>query len=168
MKKTVTVLAITFISFVNLFAQEKAINKDHDGGLEAYASFAFGYPIKGMDHYDYSIGGYSHFDYNFNKKLAARVDIGWNEFYGPDIIYTDTDGNTHTDVIDMSVWEFTAGARYRISIFYVEGRAGYFTGVHSWGGVPAIGVKYRKFDFQANMIITSDMQWGGVRIGYFF
>lgn len=166
--KKITILLLLFVSFKFTIAQDDNIDVNHDKGLEAYASFSGGFPIKGMEHYDYSIGAYTHFDYNFNEHIVARVDIGWNEFYGPDRNYTDVNGTIHKEEVNMSVWEFTAGARYRMSIFYAEARGGYFTGIHKWGAVPAIGVKYKAFDVQANIIMAKDMQWGGVRIGYFF
>jgi hypothetical protein len=55
-----------------------------------------------------------------------------------------------------------------VSYFYLEGRVGYFTGIHEWGYVPAVGVKFWKLDFQANIIMTKNVQWGGARIAYFF
>ena len=167
--KIYKILALVLLSFsINIKAQDTAPISNHDEGLQMYASFAGGYLIAGNSDYDFFIGGYTHFDFNFDKHWAYRLDIGWNDMTGDEIEYMGTDGKYHTNTPSMSMWEFTTGVRYRLSIFYIEGRAGYFTGIHSWGLVPALGIKYRQFDLQANIILTKQTQWGGARIAYFF
>ena len=167
--KTIAVL-IGLLIFSQTQAQEKekVENLNNDEGFSMYASFSGGYPVKGLSKYDYSFGAYTHFDYNFNEYFAARFDLGWNDFAGHEIEYVDSKGGVHTDTPDMSVWEFTIGGRAKISYFYAELRAGYFTGIHDWGYVPAVGTKFWKLDIQANIIMTKDVQWGGARIAYFF
>jgi len=167
--KILVLVSILLIFSFNTNAQDTTtVNKNHDQGLELYASFSGGFAVNDINDYEYSFGAYTHLDFNINKHLAYRLDIGWNDFSGPEVEYLDTDGKYHKSTPSMSVWEFTTGFRYKVSLFYVEGRAGYFTGIHSWGIVPAVGIKYRDFDLQANIILTSDVQWGGLRIGYFF
>jgi len=63
------------------------------------------------DTYDHGLGIYANFDYNFNKFLAARFDLGWNDISGPETQYLDTLGFFHTNHPNMSVCEFTAGLR---------------------------------------------------------
>ncbi len=173
-KKTIfLIITISFFSLHNVFAQQDTISstvqdKNNDEGFKMYASFTGGFPVKGLPTFDYSFGAYSHFDYNFNEHFAIRLDLGWNDFAGKETEYVDNQGGVHTDIPDMSVWEFTAGLRAKVSYFYLEGRAGYFTGIHEWGYVPAVGVKFWKLDFQVNIIMTKNVQWGGARIGYFF
>ena len=169
MRKNIIIALIFLGSGITTHAQQKTEDEGHDKGLETYASFSGGFPVKGMEHFDYSFGAYTHFDYNFNEKFVARLDIGWNEFNGPKREYVDVNNVIHKEDVTMSVWEFTAGARYRLTPwFYIEGRGGYFTGIHTFGGVPAIGFKFHSFDIQTNMIMTKNISWAGFRIGYFF
>ena len=69
---------------------------------------------------------------------------------------------------NMSVWEFTGGLRAKVSIFYVEARGGYFTGLKSWGYVPAAGLRIGKFDIQGNYTIAGDNEWISARVAYYW
>lgn len=160
MKKAILVLFVLLsLSVSNSFAQEG--EKKWVSGN----SFNVAFPIGNMETYNLGLGIYGNIDYNFNKVLAARFDLGWNYFKGDD--YTDQTTGL-TEEVKMNVWEFTAGLRARLSIFYVEGRGGYFTGVNSWGFVPAVGVRLGKFDIQGNLTVAGDNHWGGVRLGYYW
>ncbi len=129
-------------------------------------SFSVGFPIGDMaSAYDLGLGVYGNIDYDMNKLLALRFDLGWNSFSGPDIIDPKTG---LSEEVKQSVWEFTAGLRLKLAIFYVEGRGGYFTGVNSWGLVPAVGLRLGKFDIQGNLNIAGDNHWGGARISYYW
>ncbi|OYT10581.1 MAG: hypothetical protein B6I18_08325 [Bacteroidetes bacterium 4572_112] len=68
----------------------------------------------------------------------------------------------------MSIWEFTAGLRALAGPVYFEARGGYFTGVDSWGYVPAVGIVFWKLDIQANYSFVGDKEWAGVRVAYYF
>ena len=94
-------------------------------------SFNVSLPIGDMGStYNIGLGLYGNIDYNFHKIFAARFDLGWNTFYGSDIIDTTTG---LSEKPKMDVWEFTAGLRAKLAFIYVEARDGYFTGVNSWG-----------------------------------
>ena len=118
--------------------------------------------------YEHGFGVYANFDYNFSKHFAARLDIGWNDVSGPETTYLDTLGMVHTNHPNMSVWEFTGGFRASISVFYVEIRGGYFTGVKEWGFVPAAGVRLGKFDIQGNYSFVGESEWAAARISYYW
>ncbi len=139
-----------------------------DSGWKSGNSLSVGFPVGNMEIYSHSIGIYGNIDYNFNKFLAARFDLGWNDFSGPKRTWIDQSGNTHTDHPNMSVWEFTAGLRAKVSVFYIEGRGGYFTGVNRWGVTPAVGIRLGKFDIQANFNIAQEYHWGGIRLAYYY
>jgi len=143
-------------------------NKEVKPPLRVYSSFSYNNPLQGMDRYDYGFGVLSNFDYNFNEHFAARLDIGWNDYSGPEKQYVDQNGNTHTDHPNMSVWEFTAGLRASLGPVYLEGRGGYYTGIDSWGYVPAVGIVFWKLDLQAAYTIVGDKQWATIRLGYYF
>ena len=129
-------------------------------------SFNAAFPIGDMESmYDFGWGIYGNIDYNFNKFLIGRFDLGWNTFDGPDLTNPITGLQ---EEVKMDIWEFTAGLRARLSIFYIEARGGYFTGVNSWGFVPAVGLRFKKFDLQGNLTIAGDNHWGGIRIGYYW
>ncbi len=146
-------------------AQENTREKGFVSGVAFNAAF----PVGNLgERYSHGFGVYSNIDYNFNKFLAARFDLGWNDFSGPETSYVDDDGNIHTDHPNMSVWEFTAGLRAKISVLYIEARGGYFSGVSSWGVVPAVGLRFRRLDFQGNFTMAGDDHWGSVRVSYYF
>jgi len=161
--KTIILGSLLFFSF-SLFGQRKESEK----GWLTGNSITYCSPVGNMEAYNYGLGFYANADYVFNNYFAARLDIGWNDFTGPEHRYIDVNGNYHDTKPSLSVWEFTAGARANISIFYLEGRGGYFSGVHGWGIVPAIGLRYKKIDFQANFNIVGDYHWGGIRLAYYW
>jgi len=122
------------------------------------------------DTYDHGFGVYANIDYNFNKVLAARFDLGWNDVSGPEKIIADANGDLHYVNPNMSVWEFTAGLRAKFSIFYIEGRAGYFSGINKFGYVPAVGLKFGKLDIQGNytFIEVGETEWAAIRVAYYW
>ena len=162
-------LLLIFALFIgigsNLMAQS---NSDEVIPLRVYSSVSYMQPVKNLTKYEYGFGINSHIDYNFNKHFAARMDIGWNDVSGPEIQYVDQGGTVHTEHPNMSIWEFTAGLRASIGPAYIEGRGGYFTGVDSWGYVPAVGFIVWKLDIQVNYVIAGEREWAGVRVGYYF
>jgi len=162
--KKLTLIAIAFLTmtaFTNkLSAQDK--------GWVSGNSFSVAFPVGNMERYSHGFGVYGNFDYNFNKVLAARFDLGWNDFSGPEKTWIDQSGIVHTDHPNMSVWEFTAGLRAKVSILYIEARGGYYSGVNRWGVTPAIGLRFGKLDIQANFNIADEYHWGGVRLAYYY
>ena len=157
-------LTLMLLIFFNANAQE---NKKDEGWITGN-SITYSSPIGNMDSYNYGLGFYANVDYIFNKHITARLDIGWNEFTGSDHKYIDTEGNFHSTKPTKSVWEFTAGLRANAGILYIEGRGGYFTGIHEWGVVPAVGLRYKKFDLQANFTMANGYHWGGLRLAYYW
>ena len=157
---------------VLLFGMESSIlaqsSSDELIPLRVYSSVSYMQPVKNLSKYEYGFGINSHFDYNFNKHFAARLDIGWNDVSGPETKYIDQGGTVHVDHPNMSIWEFSAGLRAYAGPAYIEGRGGYFTGIDSWGYIPAIGVVIWKLDIQVNYVIAGKKEWAGVRIGYYF
>ncbi len=161
MKKFTGVLVLTLLMVlvVNIDAQAQ-----DDKKFTAGNSLNIALPLSDMGNfYDYGWGIYANFDYNLNELLVARFDFGYNSFSGPDDLST-----LIPEDVQMDVWEFTAGLRAKMSVFYAEARGGYFIGADSWGFVPAVGLKFKKVDIQGNLTITGDMQWAGVRIGYYY
>ena len=158
-------LAIVLSLGTNLFGQASS---DDVVPLRIYSSVSYMQPVKNMSKYAYGLGVYSHVDYNFSKHLAARLDIGWNDVSGPEKQYVDHKGTVHVEHPNMSVWEFTAGLRASAGPIYLEGRGGYFTGVDSWGYVPAVGIVFWKLDIQANYSFVGEKEWAGVRVAYYF
>ncbi len=160
MKTILKLLVIVFVltGLNRVYAQEKKLVSGN--------SFTVGLPIGNMaSTYDFGWGIYANIDYNLNSVLAARFDLGYNSFSGPD------SANPVTGLpeeVQQDVWEFTAGLRAKIAIVYVEARGGYFTGVSAWGVVPAIGLRLGKLDIQGNLNIAGENHWYGARIGYYW
>ena len=147
----ILLLTISFISSVN--AQEKKFVSGN--------SLTYIMPQDALgDIYSSGYGIYANFDYNFSKHLVGRFDLGWNTFNGTDVL-----GVT---VENKNVWDFTAGARARISLFYAEFMGGYYTGFNSWGYKPAVGIRWNKLDLQGNINFVNDTKWIGVRLGYYW
>ncbi|RUA25143.1 MAG: hypothetical protein DSY76_06910 [Bacteroidetes bacterium] len=158
---------ILIFSLLTVFAFSMQL-KAQDSGWKSGNSISVGFPVNNLNQYTHSIGVYGNVDYNFNKHFAARFDLGWNDFSGPEKTWIDQSGNTHTDQPNMSVWEFTAGLRVQVSILYIEARGGYYTGINSWGVTPAVGLRLGKFDLQANYNIADKYEWGGIRLAYYW
>jgi hypothetical protein len=165
MKKIVVVLFVLLLgSAGSTFAQDNQDKKWISGN-----SFQYMLPQGDLaDDYNYGLGIYGSIDYNFNKNLAWRFDLGWNDLEGDEKIIIDTTGNVYSHKPKISVWEFTTGFKASVSIFYVEARGGYFTGVHEWGIVPAVGLRIGKFDVQGNYKLVGDSSWFGARIGFYW
>lgn len=163
MKKSLITGAVTLLLIVFLTNQTQA---QEDKKWVSGNSVNVAFPIGNMESmYDLGLGIYGNIDYNFNKVLAGRFDLGWNYFSGSDI----TDPITGlTEKPKLNVWEFTAGLRAKLSIVYIEARGGYFTGVDSWGVVPAVGLRLGNFDIQGNLTIAGDNHWGGARLSYYW
>ncbi len=167
MKNIYTILFSVLLLSMALKTQAQSTS-DIDSKLRLYSSFSYSYPMQDMDKYNYSIGIYSNLDYDINDHLAFRLDIGWNDFSGPEKEYVDQNNVVHTEHPNMSVWEFTAGLRLLGGPVYLEGRGGYFTGISEWGFVPAVGFKIWKLDIQASYTFAGDKQWATARVGYYF
>ena len=159
--KTITIVFILALFFTNnANAQEK--------GWVSGNSLSIAFPVGNMELYSHGFGVYANFDYNFNKFLAARFDLGWNDFSGPEKTWVDANNVVHYSHPNMSIWEFTAGLRAKVSIIYIEARGGYYSGINSWGVTPAVGLRLGKFDLQGNFNIAGDYQWGGIRLAYYY
>lgn len=118
--------------------------------------------------YNLGIGIYGDIDYEFNEHFAWRFDLGWNDMEGEERQVVDTNGLIYTHKAKMSIWEFTTGFKASLSVFYVEVRGGYFTGIHEWGIIPAVGVRINKFDLNGSYKLLGDNNWYAVRIGYYW
>jgi len=160
----ILIILVSLFTIGNLNAQSKSELPP----IRIYSSFSYNRPINNMIKYEYGFGIYTNIDYNFSKHFAARLDIGWNDFSGPETTYIDQNGNVHTEQPNMSVWDFTAGLRAMAGPAYIETRGGYYTGVDSWGYVPAIGIVFWKLDLQASYNIVGDKEWATIRLGYYF
>jgi len=161
-----TILGFALILFVTFSVNAQETNKESKwitGNSIMYSA-----PTGNMEAYNYGLGFYANIDYIINEHFAARFDIGWSDFTGDEHRYLDVDGKWHDVKPQLSVWEITAGMRANAGIFYVEARGGYFTGVESFGFVPAVGLRYKDIDFQANFNIAGDYHWGGIRVAYYW
>jgi len=162
MKKTILTLSVLlFISVSSSFAQEK----------KWISGNSFNVIIPQGDlakEYNYGLGIYGNIDYNFNEHFAWRFDLGWNDLEGDERTIVDTTGYVHTHKPKISVWEFTTGFKASFSVFYIEARGGYFTGIHEWGIIPAVGLRLNKFDIQGSYKLLGDNNWVAARIGYYW
>jgi hypothetical protein len=167
MKKIYSILLGILMLSITLNVKAQETNNEAPN-LRLYSSFSYSNPTQGLALYKYGFGIYSNIDYSLNDYFTLRLDIGWNDYSGPEKEFVDKNGTVHTDQPNMSVWEFTAGLRAGAGPFYIEGRGGYFTGVASWGYVPAVGVIIWKLDLQASYVFAGDKEWAGIRLGYYF
>ena len=119
------------------------------------------------DVYDIGLGFYGSLDYNATENLALRLDVGVHSFSGEDE-NSDSNGNGTDNNPEKTVYELTAGVRGKLSVFYLEGRAGYFFGFDEFGYVPAAGLRFGKFDLQGSYAIIGGNDFAGFRIGYYW
>jgi hypothetical protein len=154
MKKFTLLLIIILGVIFNSYAQEE--RKFVSGNS---ISYAIPQGTAG-DIYDFGYGFYANIDYNFSKHFIGRFDLGWNQFDGDDLY--------GIEVEKQNVWEFSGGLRARVSLFYAEIMGGYFTGFDSWGYKPAVGLRWKKLDLQANYNFIGDVEWIGLRLGYYW
>ncbi len=151
-------VVICFVAFFTV-SQSQAQEKK----LVTGNSITLGFPIGDMEGmYDMGWGIYGNVDYNFSKFLTGRFDLGWSTFSNN---LAPVEG---IEFDNLDIWEFTGGLRANISVFYLEGRGGYFTGINQWGVVPAVGLRFGKLDIQGSLTVAGDYHWGGVRIGYYW
>jgi len=155
MKKITLVLSLVLAFSFNIKAQEE---KKFVSGNSIIYNMPKG---DNVAMHDYGYGVYANFDYNFSEHLVGRFDLGWNQF----------DGEDEFGIIEIEkqdVWEFSAGVRGRISLFYAEIMGGYFTGFNSWGYKPAVGVRWKNIDLQANYNFVDNREWASIRLGYYW
>ncbi len=154
-------VALLCLMSVNLSAQDtKLIGGNSLGVILPLADFSESYVV--------GVSFYGNIDYNLSKHLILRFDLGWSDLSGEEKEYVDTEGNTHTSHPSLTVWEISGGLRLKASIFYLEGRAGYFSGINEFGMVPAVGLRLGKFDLQANYTIAGNKDMFGARISYYW
>ena len=164
MKKTIlSFFVLLFILVSSSFAQE--------GEKKWVSGNSFNVIIPQGDlakEYNYGLGVYGNIDYNFNEHFAWRFDLGWNDLEGDERTIVDTTGYVHTHKPKISVWEFTTGLKASFSVFYIEARGGYFTGINEWGIIPAVGLRLGKFDINGSYKLLGDNNWVAARIGYYW
>lgn len=161
MKKLFVIIAVIFASAGMVQAQEVKLI----GGN----SISFVVPQgKLAETYDFGLGFFGSIDYNLNDNFALRLDLGSVDLSGPETQYTDPNGVVHVNHPERTVWELSVGARAKASIFYVEGRAGYFFSFKEVGFVPAAGLRIGKFDLQGNYAIANKDEYFSVRLGYYW
>ncbi|MCK5759802.1 MAG: hypothetical protein KAH33_00815 [Candidatus Delongbacteria bacterium] len=161
MKRNLIITLMLFVAILKLQAQDKKIISGN--------SFSILLPQKELaEVYEVGLGIYANFDYELSEHFAARLDLGWNDVAGPENEYQDTDGNTHTDHTNTSIWEISGGLKANLSIFYVEIRGGYFTTINDWGYIPAVGLRLGIFDIQGNYSFVGDSEWAAVRMGFYW
>ena len=167
MKKNL--ITSTIILFLAFSVTGRAQAQNDEKGFIAGNTVNFMFPQGSKtDTYNFGWGIYANMDYNFNKHLAARLDVGWNTVTGPETTYADSLGFVYTDTPKMSLWEFTAGLKASVSVVYIEVRGGYFTGINSWGFVPAVGLRIGRFDIQGSYTMAGDDKWISGRIGFYW
>ncbi len=160
MKKiTWTLLMVFILSTFTAVAQSDGSKWASGLGLN------FAFPIGDYaSYYNFGWGAYSSIDYNINKVLAARFDFGWTQFSGDDY-----EGDIPMPYDSkQDVLEFTGGLRAKLAFVYAEFRGGYYTGVKSWGYVPAVGLRLGKFDIQGNLNVVGDNHWWAARAVYYW
>ncbi|NPA36776.1 MAG: hypothetical protein GXO47_07995 [Chlorobi bacterium] len=157
------IILFTFLFIVFISSTVHAQNETPKWSSGLGLNFAF--PIGDYaSYYNFGWGAYSSIDYNITKVLAARFDFGWTQFSGDD--YVDDIQMPYDSQLD--VLEFTGGLRAKLAFVYAEFRGGYYTGVKSWGYVPAVGLRLGKLDIQGNLNVVDDNHWWAFRAVYYW
>ncbi len=167
-------ITIIFVIIVN----SSAFAQFDTSRIHAGNSVSFVMPMGDFkNHHDNGYGIYGNIDYDISDFLTARFDLGWNKVQGGEYAYIDpykliatkSSSDYHFDGSDYDFWEITAGLRANVGFLYVEGRAGYFSGdLGGFGFVPAVGVRWNKFDLQASYAMVSDASFMSIRLAYYW
>ncbi|MBB6460711.1 porin family protein [Flammeovirga kamogawensis] len=160
----ITLIFITLISLISLQsnAQSKASKRDQDFTLTAGNSIRYSAPIKGFEtDYNYGVGVYLDLDYKLTKGLSVRGDFGWSVFKGKRI-------SDYSITPDLNDWEFSGGLKYKFSILYVEGLAGYRTGFESVTYAPGAGIEVGNFNIGANYNIIDQERFMSYKLTFFW
>lgn len=95
-------------------------------------------------------------DYPLVPLLDLSGSVGWNHF-----------PRAHTGA-GVDIWEVTAGGRFALGAFFMNGEAGYFSKGREWGFVPGLGLRYTHWEVSLRTKVAGVNTWGGLRVVYFF
>lgn len=158
MKRWIILAAVLMLAAAPASAQKAAKKAEPRGGL----AFAWLLPQDGLkDTHDKGWGIHLLFAYQVADKMDLSVTTGY------DRVLADADAGA-MGAEDFTMWEFTAGPRARIDLFYIGIEGGYFTKIDEWGLVPNAGIRYKRFDVGYRMKTSGDTKIHAIRAGYFF
>jgi hypothetical protein len=125
------------------------------------ASFGAGltmkYPYESFgDDFNTGYGLQAIMDYPFIPLLDVTAGIGWNHF---------PEGDAQEA---LDIWEFTAGARLRLGVFFMSGEVGYYTKVDDTSFLPGMGLRFTHLELAFNIRAVPSGSWTGLRLGYYF
>lgn len=94
------------------------------------------------------------------SKLAVVGEFGYSAFTGDDLVGSETE--------DVSAWDLLAGIKLSlIGPLYIEGRTGYYFGdFDEFVVIPAVGLRFKKFDVNAGYQAAGDVNFLNFRVGY--
>ena len=151
-----TALAVVLLAALPASAQKATAKPEPKGGL----ALAWLLPQDSLkDTHDKGYGIHMFFAYQLADKMDLSMTTGWNRLLAD----SEAEGAE-----DFTMWEFTAGPRARISLFYLGIEGGWFTKIDEFGWVPNAGVRYKRFDVGYRMKTSGETKVHTIRAGYFF
>ena len=125
------------------------------------ASFGAGLTMKSPSEsfgvqYNTGYGLMAFMEYPFIPLLDVTAGIGWNHF-------PEGDANEALDI-----WEFVAGARLRLGVFFMSGEAGYYTQIKETSFLPGLGLRFTHLELALNIRAVPSGSWLGMRLGFYF
>ena len=128
---------------------------DSDGpvGISGAVSFPFGeFGDKAKTGYGLHAMG----DYILHPLFHLSGNVGFHHFKG------------EADQDDLTVWEFSVGARFVLGAFYMGGESGYFTEVDEGSFIPNLGLRFGNWEGAMRWKAVGGGSWKTLRIGYYF
>jgi hypothetical protein len=150
------VILLTLLAAAGAAAQEAPERAPwHPGtyfGVGAQATFPtsdFG------DKYETGFGVQGMFNYPLIPLIDLAASVGWNHFPAGQV----------TEAVD--IWEFTAGPRFALGTFFMNGETGYFSEVDEWNFVPGLGLRFKHWEYSLRVKAATN-SWTSLRVGYYF
>jgi hypothetical protein len=128
-------------------------------GPQKNSGLAMSYAVPSSSFADAVDNGYGLsviFDYPTASVADLAASLGWYRFAG-------SAGGE-----DVSMWEFTAGPRYRSGVFYAGVEMGYFTKVKEWGMVPNLGLRRGDLELGLRYKFSGEASFVAARLGFYF
>ncbi len=108
------------------------------------------------DQYSTGYGLQGMFNYPLIPVIDLSASVGWNHF------------PQEGDGAGIDIFELSAGARFALGVFFMNGEAGFYSKVEEWSFVPGLGLRFDHWEYSFRIKAAGGNSWSGFRVGYYF